>query len=171
MPALPWVRVAAAAAIALALFLSGWLVRGWRADAALAELRATQAAALQQLAQANNDAAQKAVDRQQKLETAAAQVDSLQGELSHVQADNARLRAAVSAGTQRVLIRANCPASGSQLPATTGTPSVGHEGTVELAPATGQDILDIRAGILADQGALTALQQYVRTVCRPAGSP
>ena len=165
LPLPPWTRTAIVAALALLLFGAGWLVRGWRADAAIAELRATQANALQKLAESNNDAAQKAADRQVKLQAAAAQVDSLQGELTHAQADIDRLRAAVAAGSQRVLIRAACPAAGSQVPAATAASSVGHATTVELAPIVGTDILGIKAGIVADQSALTALQTYVRTVC------
>nr|WP_238938591.1 lysis protein [Pseudomonas typographi] len=38
-------------------------------------------------------------------------------------------------------------------------------GTVELSATYGQDLLDIHAGIVADQAALRALQGYVRTVC------
>lgn len=170
IPPLPWVRIGLVVALALMLFGAGWCVRNWQAEAELATLHATQATALQKLAEANNDAAQKAVYRQQKLEAANSQVDSLQGELTHAQADNDRLRAAVAAGTRVVRIAAACPANPGSLPAAPAAASVDHAPTVELTPVVGQDVLSIRAGIVADQGALTALQQYVRTVCHPEGS-
>jgi prophage endopeptidase len=43
---------------------------------------------------------------------------------------------------------------------------MGDAGTVELAPAAGQSVFDIRAGIIADQAALRAAQAYIRDVCR-----
>jgi len=68
-------------------------------------------------------------------------------------------------------VAANCPANPVSVPATAGTASMDHAGTVELSPEAGRNVLDIRAGIIADQSALKALQAYVKEVClQPAAS-
>lgn len=46
-----------------------------------------------------------------------------------------------------------------------GSYSLVDAGAVELSAASGSTVFDIRAGIIADQAALRALQQYVREVC------
>ncbi|EAQ1150916.1 lysis protein, partial [Salmonella enterica] len=43
---------------------------------------------------------------------------------------------------------------------------VGNGATVELSADAGQNVLDIRAGIISDQEKLRYLQAYVRTQCR-----
>lgn len=78
--------------------------------------------------------------------------------------ENNALRDAVAAGARRLRVRAVCPASGgNDLPDTSAAGSVGAEATVELSSATGRDVLDIRAGIIADQAALSYLQEYAKT--------
>jgi prophage endopeptidase len=42
---------------------------------------------------------------------------------------------------------------------------LGDAGTVELSAASGSTVFDIRAGIIADQAALKALQRYITQVC------
>ncbi|WP_204957098.1 lysis system i-spanin subunit Rz [Pseudomonas rhizoryzae] len=74
-------------------------------------------------------------------------------ELKNANAENERLRARLAAGG-RVRVTDSCPAA-----------SVGDAGAVELSAEAGRNVLDIRAGIIADQAALRALQQYVREVC------
>ncbi|EBL6735948.1 lysis protein, partial [Salmonella enterica subsp. enterica serovar Kottbus] len=49
---------------------------------------------------------------------------------------------------------------------TASTRRVGNAATVELSPGAGQNVLDIRAGIISDQEKLKYLQEYVRTQCR-----
>ncbi|WP_079955692.1 peptidase [Salmonella enterica] len=43
---------------------------------------------------------------------------------------------------------------------------MGNAATVELSRDSGQNVLDIRAGIISDQAKLKYLQEYVRTQCR-----
>ncbi|EMD4649763.1 lysis protein, partial [Salmonella enterica] len=43
--------------------------------------------------------------------------------------------------------------------------SVGDAATVELSKGAGQNVLDIRAGIISDQAKLRYLQEYIRTQC------
>ncbi|EBX0618781.1 lysis protein, partial [Salmonella enterica subsp. enterica serovar Newport] len=49
---------------------------------------------------------------------------------------------------------------------TASTGRVGNAATVELSPVAGQNVLDIRAGIISDQEKLKYLQEYIRTQCK-----
>ncbi|MDF9778054.1 hypothetical protein OKW11_005011 [Pseudomonas baetica] len=51
------------------------------------------------------------------------------------------------------------------MPGSTSPASLGDAGAVELSSASGSTVFDIRAGIIADQAVLKALQSYVRNVC------
>ncbi|MEG8680653.1 lysis system i-spanin subunit Rz [Klebsiella pneumoniae] len=48
---------------------------------------------------------------------------------------------------------------------TAGAASVGDDATVELSAVAGRNVLGIRSGILSDQTALRALQEYIRNQC------
>lgn len=48
---------------------------------------------------------------------------------------------------------------------TASTSRVDNAATVELSPGAGQNVLDIRAGIISDQEKLKYLQDYIRTQC------
>jgi prophage endopeptidase len=122
-----------------------------------------------------------ALEKQQQAEQALANLDSkatqekaddlAENELlrklySGVQADNDQLRADVTTGKQRLRIAGTCSgARDGSLPKTASTPSLGDAGTVELSAASGSTVFDIRAGIIADQAALKALQRYITQVC------
>ncbi|EAX2557199.1 lysis protein, partial [Salmonella enterica] len=84
-------------------------------------------------------------------------------ELADAQTENADLhRRLASGGRVRVKGRCTVPAS-----TTTASPgSVGNAATVELSPVAGQNVLNIRAGIISDQEKLKYLQEYVRTQCQ-----
>ncbi len=86
-------------------------------------------------------------------------------ELKDAQAENDVLRGKLARGGGGVRVAASCPANPVSVPAAAGAASVDHAGTVELYPEAGRNVLDVRAGIIADQAALKALQQYVREVC------
>ncbi|ECA1466082.1 lysis protein, partial [Salmonella enterica subsp. enterica serovar Java] len=64
----------------------------------------------------------------------------------------------------RVRVEGRC--SVSTPTETASTSRVGNAATVELSPGAGQNVLDIRAGIISDQEKLKYLQEYVRTQCR-----
>ncbi|EDW1241997.1 lysis protein [Salmonella enterica subsp. enterica] len=84
-------------------------------------------------------------------------------ELADAQTRNTDLQRRLAAGG-RVRVEGRCT-----VPTTTKTAStrrVGNAATVELSADTGQNILDIRAGIISDQEKLKYLQEYVRTQCR-----
>jgi len=150
----------------------GWVLNGWRLEGRVArseaaterESRAHQA----DLAAISNAAAQQvtqALAKQQEAQHAVADLDRKHTkELKDAQAENDVLRGMLARGGG-VRVAANCPANPVSVPAAAGPASVDHAGTVELSPEAGRNVLDIRAGIIADQSALRALQRYVREVC------
>ena len=91
-------------------------------------------------------------------------------EVSDAIAENNRRRAAVAAGTVRVrYIAARCPSP--DLPATAATGSVGDGAGVELAPAAGLDVLDLREALISDRAKIEYLQGYARAVAQPSSNP
>ncbi|EDT7031754.1 lysis protein [Salmonella enterica] len=84
-------------------------------------------------------------------------------ELADAQNRNTDLQRRLAAGS-RVRVEGRCT-----VPTTTKTAStrrVGNAATVELSPVAGQNVLDIRAGIISDQEKLKYLQEYIRTQCK-----
>ncbi|ECL9401814.1 lysis protein [Salmonella enterica subsp. enterica] len=84
-------------------------------------------------------------------------------ELADEHAKNADLQRRLSAGG-RVRVEGRC-----SVPTQTETASasrVGNAATVELSPVAGQNVLNIRAGIIRDQEKLKYLQEYIRTQCK-----
>ncbi|ECB4129446.1 lysis protein [Salmonella enterica subsp. enterica serovar Abony] len=84
-------------------------------------------------------------------------------ELADAQNRNTDLQRLLAAGG-RVRVEGRCT-----VPTTTKTAStrrVGNAATVELSPVAGQNVLDIRVGIISDQEKLKYLQEYIRTQCR-----
>lgn len=82
-------------------------------------------------------------------------------ELADAQAETTALQHKLDNGG-RVRVKGNCP---SQPSTTSGTPSLGNDGTVELSSVAGRNVLSIRSGIQRDQSALRALQEYINTQC------
>ncbi|EDR3945327.1 lysis protein [Salmonella enterica] len=81
-------------------------------------------------------------------------------ELADAKAGNDALQRRLAAGG-RVRVEGRC-----SVPTTTDTAStsrVGNAATVELSPGAGQNVLDIRAGIISNQEKLKYLQGYIRT--------
>ncbi|EBB2471051.1 lysis protein [Salmonella enterica] len=83
-------------------------------------------------------------------------------ELADAKAENDALQRRLAAGG-RVRVKGHCTVPASTTSASPG--SVGDAATVELSPVAGQNVLDIRAGIISDQAKLKYLQEYVRTQC------
>ncbi|HBB6657641.1 TPA: lysis protein [Salmonella enterica] len=96
--------------------------------------------------------------------TALAKLDKTHTEaLNAAESENDILRRQLATGHRRMYVRGKCPVSGSGKTTTTG--GVGNAATVELSAGAGQNVLDIRAGIISDQEKLKYLQGYVRTQC------
>ncbi|EHE7036434.1 lysis protein [Salmonella enterica subsp. enterica serovar Newport] len=84
-------------------------------------------------------------------------------ELADAQTRNTDLQHRLAAGG-RVRVEGRC-----SVPTETETAStsrVGNAATVELSPGAGQNVLNIRAGIISDQEKLKYLQEYIRAQCR-----
>ena len=63
----------------------------------------------------------------------------------------------------RVLVKGKCPVSAATQ--TAGAASMGDDATVELSAVAGRNVLGIRSGIISDQTAMRALQEYITTQC------
>ncbi|EMH91293.1 lysis protein [Klebsiella pneumoniae] len=83
-------------------------------------------------------------------------------ELADAKAENDALQRKLDNGG-RVLVKGKCPVSAATQ--TTGSASMGHDATVELSAVAGRNVLGIRSGIVSDQTALRALQEYITTQC------
>ncbi|EKT4474851.1 lysis protein [Pseudomonas putida] len=142
-------------------------------DAVAARLGAAEQTALHQSDLSSITAAaaaqvHQALEKQQQAEQALQDLDTqLTKERIDALTENDRLRRAVSDGDRRLRVAGTCSTTtaAGDMPGTAGAASLGNAGSIELAPAAGRNILDIRAGIIADQAALKALQQYVDRVC------
>ncbi|AWE84242.1 bacteriophage lysis family protein [Pseudomonas aeruginosa] len=71
-------------------------------------------------------------------------------------AQNDQLRADIASGARRVYVKAGCPV---QHP---GAAPGSDAGRAELAPADGQTVSDLRAGIERKEALIKALQEYIR---------
>nr|DAI72736.1 MAG TPA: Rz lysis protein [Caudoviricetes sp.] len=83
-------------------------------------------------------------------------------ELADAKAENAVLQRKLDNGG-RVLVKGKCPVPVATQ--TAGSASMGDDATVELSSVAGRNVLGIRSGIVSDQTALKALQEYIRTQC------
>ncbi|HAD5968602.1 TPA_asm: lysis protein [Salmonella enterica subsp. enterica serovar Typhimurium] len=83
-------------------------------------------------------------------------------ELADAKAENDALQRRLAAGG-RVRVKGRCTVPAST--ETASTSRVGNAATVELSPGAGQNVLDIRSGIISDQAKLKYLQGYIRTQC------
>lgn len=83
-------------------------------------------------------------------------------ELADAKAENDALQRKLDNGG-RVLVKGKCPVSAATQ--TTGAASMGDDATVELSSVAGRNVLGIRSGIISDQTALRALQEYISTQC------
>ncbi|EBX0280386.1 lysis protein, partial [Salmonella enterica subsp. enterica serovar Bispebjerg] len=88
-------------------------------------------------------------------------------ELADAQNRNTDLQRRLAAGGRvRVEGRCTVPTTTTTTTKTASTRRVGNAATVELSPVAGQNVLDIRAGIISDQEKLKYLQEYIRTQCK-----
>ncbi|EBP5363882.1 lysis protein, partial [Salmonella enterica] len=79
-------------------------------------------------------------------------------ELADAQTRNTDLQRRLAAGG-RVRVEGRC--SVPTQTETASTSRVGNAATVELSPVAGQNVLNIRAGIISDKAKLRYLQEYV----------
>ncbi len=152
--------------VAIACF-STWKVDAWRYGKQLAEQSVAYQADLTAISNAAADQVRTALEKQQAAEKARDDLDAkATKEKTNDLAENETLRRAVADGARRLRIAGSCSANSGNMPGTASTTGLGNGGAIELAPAAGRTVFDIRAGIIADQAALKALQAYVMNVCR-----
>ncbi|WP_209318019.1 lysis protein [Escherichia coli] len=101
-------------------------------------------------------------DMQQRQRDVAALDEKYTKELANAKAENDALQRKLDNGG-RVLVKGKCPVSAATQ--TTGAASMGDDATVELSEVAGRNVLGIRSGIVSDQTALRALQEYITTQC------
>ncbi len=101
-------------------------------------------------------------DMQQRQRDADALDAKYTKELADAKAENDALQRKLDNGG-RVLVKGKCPVSAATQ--TAGAASMGDDATVELSAVAGRNVLGIRSGILSDQTALRALQEYITTQC------
>ncbi|EFT6059577.1 lysis protein [Salmonella enterica] len=81
-------------------------------------------------------------------------------ELADAKSENTDLQRRLAAGG-RVRVEGRCSVLTET--ETASTSRVGDAASVELSTVAGQNVLDIRSGIISDQAKLKYLQEYVRT--------
>ena len=87
-------------------------------------------------------------------------------ELTDARTENERLRRAVGAGTGRLYVSANCPATGSvPATATAATARVADAGRAELAADARPDYFTLRDQLALSRQMILGLQDYTRQVC------
>lgn len=160
----PSLQVYARAALLLLLVaagaVTGWTVNGWRLGTDLQALKAEHA---QTVADAHVAAAAATAREQAKHEALAAdlalQSAAFYEDLTRKQHEIDTLRTSVATGTRVVRIAATCPAGAGELSQTAGGGRVDPAAGAVLAPADGQRVLDLRAGIVRREAQLAACQQ------------
>lgn len=84
-------------------------------------------------------------------------------ELTNANAELEELRRRVGTGSQRLLVKADCP--DTRVSATAGAAGVDDGATAELTPAARQDYFALRGQLIRTEAALAGLQEYVSRVC------
>ncbi|HDH0514010.1 lysis protein [Klebsiella pneumoniae] len=144
-------------AVVICLIVSlGWLAGHYNSNAT--EFKRQRDKATEQLSLAKDTIADMHV-RQRDAATLDAKYTK---ELADAKAENDALQRKLDNGG-RVLVKGKCPVSAATQ--TAGAASMGDDATVELSAVAGRNVLGIRSGILSDQIALRALQDYIRTQC------
>ncbi|EGG4290970.1 lysis protein [Salmonella enterica] len=87
-------------------------------------------------------------------------------ELADAKAENDALQRRLAAGG-RVRVKGRCTVPASTTSASASR--MGNAATVELSDVAGQNVLDIRAGIISDREKLKYLQEYIRMQCQHNG--
>jgi len=132
----------------------------------LAEVRQANAETLAKISDLATKTAEKAVAAMQAWNAALAGLDAKYSkERDDDLKDNETRRAAVARGDQRLRIAAVCPASRGDVPQAATAAGLDAQATVELSPAVGSSVFDLRAALIDDRAKLAGLQEYVAKVC------
>ena len=144
-------------AIVICLIVSlGWLASHYHDNAT--EFKRQRDKVTEQLSLAKDTIA----DMQTRQRDVAALDAKYTKELADAKAENDALQRKLDNGG-RVLVKGKCPVPSSA--ETSSASGMGDDATVELSAVAGRNVLGIRSGILSDQTALRALQEYITTQC------
>lgn len=144
-------------AVVICLIVSlGWLASHYHSNATEFKIQRDEKVKALNLANAT------ITDMQTRQRDVAALDAKYTKELADAKAENDALQLKLDNGG-RVLVKGKCPVSTTTQ--TAGAASVGDDATVELSSVAGRNVLGIRSGILSDQTALRALQEYITTQC------
>ncbi|MGV0085951.1 lysis system i-spanin subunit Rz [Rahnella aceris] len=145
-----------------------WWVEGLRWDADVSRLNEAQTA---ELKKQSDQAVIDLTNQKKRTESAQIAMAALDAkhtkEMADEQTKNEKLHADVAAGTRRVRIAAanlaTCKLIGN---GTSGTSSLGDTVQIDLTPAGGQTVLDLRASIIKDNEVIEYLQGYIEYLAK-----
>lgn len=153
-------------------FLTGaaltWWVEGIRWDADVSKRNESHTA---ELKKQSDQAVIDLTNQKKRTDAALAAFEALDAkhtkEMADEQAKNEKLRADVAAGTRRVRIAAanlaTCQLVGNS---TSESGSLGDAVQIDLTPAGGQTVLDLRASIIKDNEVIEYLQGYIEYLAK-----
>src|SRR5688572_13236388 len=140
-----------------------WWIEGVRWDADVSKLKEAHTAEMKKI---SDQAVIDLTNQKKRTDAALAAFEALDAkhtkEMADEQAKNEKLRADVAAGTRRVRIAAanlaTCQLIGNS---TSGSGSLGDAVQIDLTPAGGQAVLDLRASTIKDDQVILYLQGYI----------
>lgn len=151
----------------LAMGIGCWVTSNYYGE----KLAKSELASTQQMKSVSDAAAAQLAQQAEKVAKAQSELSTLsakaQKDLTNAQTQNENLRRAVAAGTGKLYIQSEALAS-----CTRKTVRLSRAGKLvdatafELTGKAGSDILDIRAGFLADRAKLVYLQNYIALLQR-----
>lgn len=149
-------------------FASGWLVQGWRQGEQLAEQAWAHETQLRLTAEANAEVILRQQAQRHDLDRRLAALDTRSTqELSDALSENDRLRDLYGAADderRRLRIEVRVARADATVSAATNAGSLGDATSVELSPAAGSAVWDIRAGMINDRAKLEYLQEWARAL-------
>jgi prophage endopeptidase len=154
--------------LALAVVAGGQQIRVLSAQSEASKAQAEHQTHLRQVAEANAAVILKQQADRLALEQRLAKADQQSTErLTHALTENDRLERLYSSADderRRLRIEVTIARNDAVVSATTGARSVGDAASVELSPAAGRAVWDIRRGMKQDQAALEYLQEWAREI-------
>ncbi|RJL19359.1 lysis system i-spanin subunit Rz [Pectobacterium polaris] len=143
-----------------------WWITSTSYDADIATLKSEHALVLKSVSDKAAADSEVARSREHSFQQQIAALDAERAkERENAQRENERLRADIVSGKRRVQFAsaalATCELSSG---AVRSASSMGNATSIQLSPAAGRNILDIRAGIKDDQAKLVYLHEYVRAL-------
>jgi len=150
-------------AAALAAFVAGWQIQGWRMGEQIAEANTRTAETLKSIAVTAANKQRELQDEFDKKQAVWAAVEVEQyALLRDAEKQNDQLRADVDAGRKRLRVNAKCPASSDRLPETSPSTSVDNGSPPELNADARQYYYSLRDGIERVTKQLLACQSRLK---------